>query len=59
MLEPDYFLLNDKYLFNPWEAPENVLSNAGIILGTNYPKPIADLKESRDRALEAFTSLKD
>ena len=44
---------------NPWEATENVLSNAGIILRTNYPKPIADLKESRDRALEVFASLKD
>jgi deoxyribodipyrimidine photo-lyase len=56
---PELKLLPDKYLFNPWEAPKQTLIDAGIQLGINYPEPIVDLKESRDRALEAFASLKD
>ena len=48
----------DKYLFNPWEAQENILHNAGIRLGKDYPHPIVDLKQSRNIALEAFASLK-
>jgi len=56
---PELKNLPDKYLFNPWEAPEHILSKAGINLGIDYPKPLVDLKESRDRALMAFASLKN
>ena len=47
-----------KYLFNPWEAPKEVLESAGVELGKNYPEPIVDLKISRDNALEAFATTK-
>jgi deoxyribodipyrimidine photo-lyase len=33
------------------------LTDAGIALGKHYPAPIVDLKDSRERALEAFRSL--
>ena len=46
-----------KYLFNPWEAPEDLLLEAGVILGVNYPKPIVDIKDSRNKALESFSML--
>jgi deoxyribodipyrimidine photo-lyase len=55
---PELVNLPSKYLFAPWEAPENVLKEAGITLGSTYPKPIVDLKLSRNAALEAFQSLK-
>ena len=55
---PELKNIPDKYLFNPWEAPENILHNVGITLGKDYPRPIVDLKQSRHRALEAFSSLK-
>jgi deoxyribodipyrimidine photo-lyase len=55
---PELQLMPEQYLFNPWEAPANILHSAGVELGSNYPKPIVDLKESRNRALEAFASLK-
>jgi deoxyribodipyrimidine photo-lyase len=55
---PELQRMPDKYLFNPWEAPADILYSAGIELGSNYPKPIVDLKESRNSALEAFASLK-
>lgn len=55
---PELQSLPNKYLFNPWEAPESLLTGLGIKLGVTYPKPIVDLKTSRSRALEAFNSLK-
>ena len=56
---PELKMLPDKYLFSPWEAPEDVLQKAGVKLGENYPQPIVDLKLSRVRALDAFQSLKN
>ena len=50
--------LPNKYLFSPWEAPKEVLMEAGIELGLNYPNPIVDLKLSREIALEAFATTK-
>jgi len=47
-----------KYLFNPWEAPSDVLDKAGVVLGKTYPKPIVDLKASREEALKAFEKVK-
>jgi deoxyribodipyrimidine photo-lyase len=55
---PEIAGLPDKYLHCPWEAPDDVLEKAGVKLGETYPELIADLKESRERALEAFHSLK-
>ena len=48
----------DKFLFNPWEAPEDVLKSAGIKLGENYPLPIVEIGSSRQKALEAFATTK-
>ncbi len=56
---PELAALPNKYLFSPWEAPEAVLAEAGIKLGATYPKPIVDLKLSREQALEAFKSLNE
>ena len=47
-----------KYLFSPWEAPKEILDNANITLGKDYPVPIVNLKASREKALDAFKSLK-
>ena len=55
---PELTNLPDKYLFNPWDAPPGVLNDAGIKLGKTYPEPVVDLKQSRERALQAFASLK-
>ena len=55
---PELSALPDKYLFAPWEAPDIVLKQAGVELGKHYPKPICDLKISRERALKAFSQVK-
>ena len=54
---PELTKLPDKFLHNPWEAPSNVLEYAGVTLGKDYPKPIVNLKASRERALDAFKQL--
>ncbi|WP_204113089.1 cryptochrome/photolyase family protein [Shimia biformata] len=56
---PEIAALPDKYLFNPWEAPDSILSAAGIRLGECYPHPIVDLKASRIRALDAYAQARD
>ncbi len=45
-------------LFNPWEARSGVLEAAGVVLGKTYPQPIVDLKVSRQRALDAYQTMK-
>ena len=54
---PELAALPNKYLFNPWEAPQDILREASVELGVTYPKPIVSLKHSRERALAAFKSL--
>ena len=47
-----------KYIFAPWNAPQDILATSGVVLGETYPNPIVDLKISREKALEAFATLK-
>lgn len=47
----------DKFLHKPWAAPPMVLQQAGVTLGENYPEPIVDHKEARERALNALATL--
>ena len=55
---PEISLLPNKYLFNPWDAPDDILEKANVKLGESYPKPIVDIKASRQKALSAFAELK-
>lgn len=55
---PELRDLPDRYLHKPWAAPPSVLSKAGVTLGETYPRPIVDLKASRERALAAFERIK-
>jgi deoxyribodipyrimidine photo-lyase len=51
---PELSELPDKYIHAPWDAPQEILNQAKVVLGENYPKPIVDLKASRQRALDAL-----
>jgi deoxyribodipyrimidine photo-lyase len=55
---PELNCLPLPYLFEPWTAPDEVLLDAGIVLGRDYPKPIVDLKASRMLALQAYKQMK-
>jgi len=54
---PELAAMPDRYIHNPWEAPQETLLEAGVEIGRDYPEPIVDLKSSRERALAAFKSL--
>jgi deoxyribodipyrimidine photo-lyase len=56
---PELKTLPSRYIHTPWEAPEQVLKDAGVELGSTYPHPILDLKQSRQAALTAYSSLKE
>ncbi|QDU34174.1 Deoxyribodipyrimidine photo-lyase [Poriferisphaera corsica] len=55
---PELKNMPDKFIHQPWNAPEHTLKKAGVELGINYPKPIIDHKIARERALKALYSLK-
>lgn len=55
---PEIAALPNKYLNKPWEAPQHTLKQADITLGDTYPEPIVDHMSARQRALEAFKSIK-
>ncbi len=56
---PELARLPDKYLHAPWEADAAVLDASGVSLGTTYPKPIVDHPVARQRALDAYATLKE
>lgn len=54
---PELGRLPDAHIHAPWAAPGLVLAEAGIALGKDYPHPIADLGQGRERALAAYRSI--
>ena len=56
---PELGRLPDRHIHAPWEAPEAVLSEAGVMLGYDYPRPIVDLRASRQRALAAYKAMRE
>lgn len=55
---PELERLPDRWIHRPWEAPADVLTEAGVTLGRDYPRPIVDLRASRDAALEGYERMK-
>jgi deoxyribodipyrimidine photo-lyase len=51
---PEVAGLPDKWLHAPWTAPDVALRAAKLRLGHDYPRPIVDLAEGRNRALAAY-----
>jgi deoxyribodipyrimidine photo-lyase len=44
----------DEYLAEPWTMPEDLQREIGCVIGTDYPAPIVDHREARERALERY-----
>jgi len=55
---PELAGLPNAWIHKPHDAPEGVLRQAGIELGSSYPKPIVDHRTARARALEGFRQIK-
>jgi deoxyribodipyrimidine photo-lyase len=54
---PELSKVPAKFVHSPWQASAAVLEQAGLRLGRDYPAPIVELSESRQRALDAFKAL--
>ncbi|MHC5112073.1 MAG: cryptochrome/photolyase family protein [Planctomycetota bacterium] len=55
---PSLQRLDRKWIHRPWEAPASALAEAGVTLGRDYPDPIIDHKEARQRALSAYDTVR-
>ncbi|OYQ33446.1 deoxyribodipyrimidine photolyase [Niveispirillum lacus] len=55
---PELKHMPDKYIHTPWTAPPVVLRGAGVTLGRDYPAPIIDHALGRQRALDAFATIR-
>ncbi len=56
---PELANMPAKYIHAPWLAPAEILAAAGVEIDVDYPAPIVDIKESRERALAAFAFTKN
>jgi deoxyribodipyrimidine photo-lyase len=55
---PELASLPAKIIHAPWLQTEETLRAYGVEIGTSYPEPIVDLKETRERALESYAKIK-
>ncbi len=51
---PELAKLPNKYIHEPWKAPDDDQQKAECIIGKDYPEPILDLKTTREAALAAY-----
>lgn len=56
---PELAGLPDNLIYRPWQAPSAVLDAAKVRLGVDYPNPLIDHDEGRQRALRAYDILKE
>ncbi len=51
---PELAHVPDKYIHAPWTLPADTQANCGVVIGRDYPAPIVDHSEARQRTLERF-----
>ena len=56
---PELAKLDKRVIHEPWQASYGEQKAAGVIVGKDYPSPIVDRTVARERALEAYHSLRD
>ncbi len=55
---PELGGLSDRDVHAPWEAGPLSLAAAGVTLGVDYPEPIVDHRDARQRALAAYSEVR-
>ncbi|MBC7573898.1 MAG: deoxyribodipyrimidine photo-lyase [Herminiimonas sp.] len=55
---PQLAKLTGKQIHAPWLQPANVLKQAGVVLGKDYPQPVVQHDEARKRTLERYAVVK-
>lgn len=54
---PELHNVPDEYIHEPWKMPAAVQQDAGCVIGEDYPEPMVDHREARERALEAYKAV--
>jgi deoxyribodipyrimidine photo-lyase len=55
---PELAKLPDDVVHRPFEAQENMLKKAGVVLGEDYPEPVVDHGKARDIALATLKAMR-
>jgi deoxyribodipyrimidine photo-lyase len=55
---PEIAQLPPRWIHKPWSAPKHVLLESGVQLGREYPTPIVRHEVARERALDAYRSIR-
>ena len=55
---PQLAALPDAVIHAPWEARPVDLAAAGLVLGRDYPEPVVDHEQARQRTLQRFAGVK-
>jgi deoxyribodipyrimidine photo-lyase len=51
---PELAGVPDRYIHTPWEMDAEVQRASGCVIGRDYPGPIVDHKQARERTLDAY-----
>jgi deoxyribodipyrimidine photo-lyase len=51
---PELHNVPGDYLAEPWRMPAEVQQQSGVTIGRDYPAPIVDHREARERAMERY-----
>lgn len=56
---PELGAVPTNYIHQPWDMPDDVAANCGVRVGVDYPAPIVEHREARQRALAWFDTHRD
>lgn len=55
---PELEAMDNRWIHQPWTAPEQAFRDANLTLGQDYPLPLVDHPEARRLALAAYASIR-
>ena len=56
---PELAKVPDEFIHTPWEMPAGVQKEAGCTVGEDYPAPMVDHQDARERALDAYKAVQE
>ncbi len=56
---PELHNVPDKYIHAPWTMPMEIQANCGMLIGRDYPIPVVDHAEARQRTLARFRTVNE
>lgn len=56
---PELRAVPDQYILTPWQMPPDVQANTQCMIGKHYPQPIVEHAFARQRALDAYSKIKN